>query len=405
MIKLYAFISLFFLSFSSISQVPKIPLFEHFTNASCPPCATQNPGMDALLDAQTSEYTRISYQGDFPGADIMNAEYPSGPLVRRQDYNISGFPTLVANALDIGGPASLSQGYFDNLLTLTTPLSITVTQTWNSTSSITVNIDINNVTSTDYNIAAAKLRVAMVESLIHLENPNAGTNGEIDFHAVLRDFITPISGVSIGVVPANSTINFNYTIPDVPNYIRDKNKIKFVAFIQLNNVGEIVQSGQSVQGGAIGIDASASSSSITPSDYCDYSFTPSIDILNNDLTPITDALVEYSINGGIATSEVYSGSIASGLSGNITFPTIQLIPGVSTVSYNVITINGSSGFLSPAALVLADEEYIKLSPSSVGTTINENFEAYGTNTPAPAGVISDNPNDVSAFILMGQLLV
>ena len=39
------------------AQNDRILLFECFTNASCGPCAAQNPALDALINAQPSSTT------------------------------------------------------------------------------------------------------------------------------------------------------------------------------------------------------------------------------------------------------------------------------------------------------------------------------------------------------------
>ena len=62
---------------SAFAQSQRLVLFEEFTQASCPPCATTNPGLNAMLDAHPSEVVSIKYQTDWPGNDVMNVHNPS----------------------------------------------------------------------------------------------------------------------------------------------------------------------------------------------------------------------------------------------------------------------------------------------------------------------------------------
>ena len=44
-----------------VSQSQRFIMFEEFTQASCGPCAQQNPAFDALLQANASKCTSIKY--------------------------------------------------------------------------------------------------------------------------------------------------------------------------------------------------------------------------------------------------------------------------------------------------------------------------------------------------------
>ncbi|MBK6698331.1 MAG: hypothetical protein IPG55_00200 [Saprospiraceae bacterium] len=49
--------------------IPKKILFEHFTQASCGPCAAQNPGFHALIDQPINDgkWLTLKYQVSWPG--------------------------------------------------------------------------------------------------------------------------------------------------------------------------------------------------------------------------------------------------------------------------------------------------------------------------------------------------
>lgn len=54
------------MSIFSYSQTERLVLIEEATNASCGPCAGQNPGFDALLNQNRDKLTAIKYHWYFP---------------------------------------------------------------------------------------------------------------------------------------------------------------------------------------------------------------------------------------------------------------------------------------------------------------------------------------------------
>src|SRR3954467_14352034 len=81
-----------FISALAFGQSQRLVLAEEFTQASCPPCASQNPAFNALLTANASKVTSIKYQTSWPGTDPMNAQNPNEVATRVALYNVSGVP-------------------------------------------------------------------------------------------------------------------------------------------------------------------------------------------------------------------------------------------------------------------------------------------------------------------------
>src|SRR3954466_13330791 len=73
-------------------QSQRLVLAEEFTQASCPPCASQNPAFNALLTSNASKITLIKYQTSWPGVDPMNAQNPGEVAARVTLYGVSGVP-------------------------------------------------------------------------------------------------------------------------------------------------------------------------------------------------------------------------------------------------------------------------------------------------------------------------
>ncbi|HWA07684.1 MAG TPA: hypothetical protein VG961_14130 [Ignavibacteria bacterium] len=56
---------------STNSQFVRKVLFEEATNASCGPCAANNPYLKAYLDEKGDSIIAIKYHASFPGIDPM----------------------------------------------------------------------------------------------------------------------------------------------------------------------------------------------------------------------------------------------------------------------------------------------------------------------------------------------
>lgn len=79
---------------SAVAQ-QRLVLLEHFTQASCAPCAVQNPALKVILDANPDKIVAIKYQTSWPGVDPMNAANPTDVAARVQYYTVTGVPNSV----------------------------------------------------------------------------------------------------------------------------------------------------------------------------------------------------------------------------------------------------------------------------------------------------------------------
>ncbi|HQU76483.1 MAG TPA: hypothetical protein PK742_07545 [Chitinophagales bacterium] len=64
-------------SVTTFGQAKKYPLFEHFTQASCGPCAAQNPYFQAVYEENVTNVHHVAYHTSWPGyAQCMNTTQP-----------------------------------------------------------------------------------------------------------------------------------------------------------------------------------------------------------------------------------------------------------------------------------------------------------------------------------------
>jgi len=370
-------------SAAGFSQVNKVPLIEHFTQASCGPCASQNPTLKANLDAfGTANYVRVSHQVSWPGVDPMNAAFPAGPEDRRSYYGITGVPNTSLNG---GAPGSsttvVTASTLASAAAQMTDYSISATQSWANANEVTVDIDVTNETGSPIS-AADKIYVVMMEEVVTYSSA-PGSNGETEFEYVMREMYNAstgaggaTTGAALGTIAGNATTNFNFTLTSLPNYIADKNEILFAVYIQNNGTKEIEQAGKTAHVAIPGIiSVSAGANSTAASSICDYDFTPQIDFTNNDAsTNVTQVVAEYSIDAGTPVQQTFNGNLTNGQMTSITFPATTLNPGTSVVSYEIISVNGGQDWSSPLAVSMDDESYSKASASGVAAPVFEGFE-------------------------------
>ena len=80
---------------TSHSQFVRKVLFEEATNASCAPCAANNPFLKAYIDAKGDSIIAIKYHSSFPGIDPMYSHNPTQSAERYSTYyGINAVPWL-----------------------------------------------------------------------------------------------------------------------------------------------------------------------------------------------------------------------------------------------------------------------------------------------------------------------
>lgn len=225
------------------AQSPRMMLVEEATNASCGPCAAQNPTFEQFLSSPESEHDLIPivFHASFPGGDVMNAANAGIHNGRLSFYGISSVPTAVVNGKI---PTKINGGYNGapaDIAAITetmksargtiSPISIRVKEQRNGTAS-SIEVGVTSIEPLD----GATLRVYAVERY-HRYN-SAGTNGEKDFYYVARQALPGNSGTSITLAAGESrTVSLNYEIASDWN----APEMYVVAFVQKNATKEVLQ--------------------------------------------------------------------------------------------------------------------------------------------------------------------
>lgn len=224
------------------AQSKKYVLLEHFTQASCGPCASQNPVFENGVHADNpGTIHHIAYHTSWPGVDPMYDHNPSEIGTRTSFYGVSGVPDMImlGNQWE-GGPAGLTQGHIDGAAAPGSPIKIRVNDVDNGS---THDVDVTVTTTGTAPTGSYVLRVAVVEGMVSYATP-PGSNGETDFPNVFRLFIAnSTNGDPITLPGTGTSTTMNYTYTEDGDW--DQNEIYIMAWVQETSTKEVINSGSS----------------------------------------------------------------------------------------------------------------------------------------------------------------
>lgn len=239
--KIYSLLFASGLVISSQAQLAKkYAYFEHFTQASCGPCAAQNPTFDAnVLSYYTSGVHHVAFHTSWPGVDPMNAQNKPQVQSRVTYYAVNGVPNMQMNGSDKGSPANVSRAMVDAILAQGSPVKVDVTSTVVGTD---LQIKVTVTTVGDKPAGTYKLMTAAVEKVVNYTTA-PGSNGEKKFPNVFRKMATADNGDVLALAEKGQSVEFNYTVPMAGDW-KPENMIA-VAAIQGSDK-DILNSGSSL---------------------------------------------------------------------------------------------------------------------------------------------------------------
>lgn len=322
----------------SFGQYQRLVLFEEFTQASCGPCASQNPGFNALLGENTDKAVAIKYQVSWPGFDPMYLQNSSEVDARVSYYSVSGVPDASMDGVHIandcgyytGAPACVSQDDIDAGYAVTSPFQMVTTHYFSADyKTVYVHVDVTagpDVTGT------LKLQVEVTEKEILFDTP-PGSNGETEFYGVMKKMLPNNSGTLTGDFYAGETKSYDLSW-DMSN-IYNINNIQIVAFMQNDATKGVMQASVSSPiGGLADVDYAANSVNAIS---CTADYTPVVNVTNNSATTLTSLDVVYRFDAGAPSTYNWTGSIAAGGSDNISLPTTTLGAGSHTINVEIVS--------------------------------------------------------------------
>ena len=326
------------LSVAVFGQSQRFILFEEFTQASCGPCASQNPAFNALLNANTAKCTSIKYQTSWPGYDPMNLHNASEVANRVSYYNVSGVPDVVmdGNAYH-GSPSGVNQSKINTQYAVPSPFELTINQQLspgNDTIYVTM---LGKATAPVSGTLIA--HSAVIENHIHFATP-PGSNGEKDFYHVMKKMLPSSSGTTLPTSFETGDyflLHYAWKLANVYSI----SELNVVGFVQ-NNLTKAVQQAANTSVTAItGVyqnDLTLSNPGNMLTSYCEPFLEPTFELQNNGSLPLTSAEIKYQINNEPENTYSWIGNL-----GFMQKTVIQLPVTAYTVqSANVLKIYGVS---------------------------------------------------------------
>jgi len=346
--KITLLVSALALSSSFFGQSQRLTLVEEFTQASCGPCAAQNPAFNALVapNETAGKIISIKYQTSWPGVDPMNAQTASEVAARVTYYGVSGVPNIEydGTVLADAAPSALSQNGINTEYAVSSPFTISATHSFSPDfSTVTINA---TITATQAISGTLIGQIALVERQINFATA-PGTNGETDFYNVMRKMYPNASGT---VLPTTWTVGQSQTITitaaAVPQFIYDLNEVAVVVFVQDNATQNVKQAGFSQpivlppSTNDAGISATTGLNAIS----CATSVTPSVTVKNYAAASLTSCTINYQLDGGAIMTQAWTGSLATNATAVATLPAITVGVGSHTLTSWTSAPNGGNDY-------------------------------------------------------------
>lgn len=337
------------LTSAGFAQVQRMELYEEFTGENCPPCASTNPVIQIVANANPNKIIFLRYQCNIPSAPPVGSLYQDNPSevgVRQTYYSVPFAPYARLDGSVIGGGANaghagyLTQDTVNKYYLVNSPFNLGITHTVNPTNDsvkITVNISCAQATS-----GTLKLQLALIETEIHFVTA-PGTNGEKDFYNVMRKMVPNASGTALAgswTVGQTQTLNFNVKLP---TYLKDLTKLAVVGFIQ-DDVNKRVHQSYMSKTVPLFLDGTATSVSGISSFVCAPP-TTGIVLKNSGASTINNMTIAYKLNAGSVQTATYTGALASLASTTLSTPIAGMINGNNTLSYTITSVNGGADYL------------------------------------------------------------
>jgi len=328
------------------AQSQRFVLFEEFTNASCSPCAAQNPAFDALLTANATKCTSIKYHTSWPGTDPMYTHNPTDVGTRVSYYGVSGVPhavmdgSAVTGSSYVGAPSNVTQAKINAEYAIPSPFELYINQqlsAGNDTLFVTV---LGKATQSVSGTLA--FHCAVIEKHIHYTSA-PGTNGEKDFYNVMKKMLPSASGTSL---PSSFqageyfVLEFYWKLANVYN-VNELSVVGFIQDVQTKAVHQAANTSSTPISGIYQNDIELSSIENVYPSYCEPWISPKFKLRNNGSVPVSSVEMRYKVIDGIEHIYTYTGSLGFLDNTEIELPPMSfIIQNTNTLKIYGVSVNG-----------------------------------------------------------------
>jgi hypothetical protein len=313
----------------AFSQSQRLVLLEEFTQASCGPCATVNPTIEALLNSNPEKITSVWYHTSWPGYDPMNLHNPVDVAARVGYYMAPSNQYVPYSVLDGNYYNGSASGW--NINTVNARYAVP------SPFELHLRYQVPATNDSVYLTMLAKCTQAVsgpllahnivIETNIHFNTP-PGSNGEKDFKNVMDKMLPTKDGTTLPTSFVAGDYQLIETSWKFAN-VYDVTKISGIGFIQNKSTKEIHQSCNATTDALVmpyNNDLQVMSVSNVPTSTCTGTITPVIRVRNNGNNLVSAFHLKYQVNDGTLQDFSWSGSLATLQKANISLPTITFTP-------------------------------------------------------------------------------
>lgn len=401
------FTLLFLLSLVQVNaQTARTAFVEEATQASCPPCATFNPQVQALVNDNAENTIFMGYQVSWPGFDQMNLDNPTEVAARVSYYGITGAPSIVVQGTNF--EQTFNQSQLNNATADESEFAITLdAEVVLDELIVTGNIEATLAASGDF-----KLRLALVEKLITIEDAPGGTNGETEYHHVFKKFLNGPTGIDLeNEWTVGDTYDINETLALGALTIYHFDKLEVIAFIQ-NDDDKYVHQAAKVSEIPVTVALTTNATGLgisgTPETLCfgEQTITPVFTLQNGGNDELTSAEIVYSVNDGAEQTVAWTGSLNTLATENVTLEPISFTAGAEGTVINAYVQN-PNGATDENADDDASEAIIEGASVSTGmaelTLITDDYgdETYWQITDAAGQVVASGGNEAVGLTNIG----
>ena len=303
------------MSIFSYGQTQRLVLIEEATNASCGPCASQNPGFDALLNQNRDKLTAIKYHWYFPGYDPMHNHNVLENNARVSYYGINGVPTATIDGVIPsvsgypGSPGGYTQALINQYSVIPSSFEIDMNHYFSpNEDSIYVTMRIRAAEDISGILIA---QIVVIEKAIHFTNP-PGSNGEKDFYDVMKKMLPDHLGTKL---PETWEAGDYLIIKEAWKLenIYDFDEIGVVGFIQKSTNKSVQQAANSSTDPLVpyySLDASITAIGNMTEKNCIGFVNPIVTINNYGADEITSLNINCVINEGEVQTLNWTGNLA-----------------------------------------------------------------------------------------------
>lgn len=222
----------------------RFPLFEEVTNASCGPCASSNPILNAFIEQMSDSLIAITYHAWWPGVSDPMYQHniqQNRDRIQFMKGNVNATPWLNVDGVvvDVWPYNSTNlNGAYNTRMAIPSPLGLEVTHTRISTDTVEVRVKASLLS--DLPSGTWKLRVYAVEHPINYATA-PGSNSEKFFPHVFRKSVPDSQGELFSSTAGNYEFVYRYKFESAWN---DTN-IYSIAVVQDDITKEVVNTGSS----------------------------------------------------------------------------------------------------------------------------------------------------------------